>query len=325
MNDTGSPMITIGMPLFNAEDFLEEALDSLLSQSYSNFKLLISDNASTDNTESICRLYAIKDSRVSYTRQASNQGAIANFSSVLEAADTPYFMWAAGDDTWATEYIEKCISCLEADKSLGLVASLVVPFTNGVYSPAMQDLALLASNRPWKTRYNYLTQPEELGKANIIYGVYLTRLIQEVAARNPFKASWGADMNLVYSCLCTANLYVIDQPLFFKRQPARVETASVAKIDLSQSRHEQIAWLQLRTAWGNYVPYYWHYIRIDASDRNISYARRAFLIGCTLHLCYQKIWSPLCYYLGIVFRHRTEMIKSCAAIMRRSILRNHSK
>ena len=117
-------MITIGMPLFNAEDFLEEALDSLLAQSFCDFKLIISDNASADGTEHICRRYAKADSRITYTRQASNQGGIANFCSVLKAADTPYFMWAAGDDIWAPEYIEMCIANLQADPELGLVASI---------------------------------------------------------------------------------------------------------------------------------------------------------------------------------------------------------
>lgn len=317
-------MITIGMPLFNAEAFLGEALDSLLVQVFGNFILLISDNASTDGTEHICEVYARKDSRISYTRQASNQGASANFCSVLKAADTPYFMWAAGDDLWAPEYIEMCLAKLQADSALGLVASLVVPFIDDVYSRPKHQIVSLPSNKPWKTRYNYLTQPEEFGKANLIYGVYRTELIKKAALGNGIGSSWGADMNLVYSCLCAANLYVINKPLFFKRQP-RSDVIAAAHAQLSKAEHEQIAWRELCATWESYLPYYWNYVVIDAKDKRASPVHRFYLIGCSLSLACQKIWPPLQSYIRMKFRHRLERFKSYAARIRHRRLKNHGK
>ncbi|WNC86000.1 glycosyltransferase family 2 protein [Thermosynechococcus sp. QKsg1] len=89
--------LSIGMPVYNGAKFIREALDSLLAQTFTDFELIISDNASTDETEAICREYAAKDKRIRYVRQAQNLGAAANFKYVLDEARGEYFMWAAAD------------------------------------------------------------------------------------------------------------------------------------------------------------------------------------------------------------------------------------
>lgn len=87
MNKTNqSPEVSIGMPVYNGEKFIREALDSLLAQTYTDFELIISDNASTDDTEAICQEYTAKDTRVRYVRQAENKGPAANFQFVLDKA-----------------------------------------------------------------------------------------------------------------------------------------------------------------------------------------------------------------------------------------------
>ena len=80
-----SPRVSIGMPVYNGAAFLKESLDSLLSQTYGDFELIISDNASTDETESICRSYAAGDPRVRYQRQEENRGANAHKPSAQSA------------------------------------------------------------------------------------------------------------------------------------------------------------------------------------------------------------------------------------------------
>ena len=92
------PRVSIGMPVFNGDKFIREALDSLLAQTFTDFELIISDNASTDRTEAICREYAERDKRIRYVRQAENLGPAANFRFVLDEAVGEYFMWAAADD-----------------------------------------------------------------------------------------------------------------------------------------------------------------------------------------------------------------------------------
>ena len=73
------PRVSIGLPVFNGEQFLPAAIDSLLDQTYSDFELVISDNGSTDNTETICRDYAAKDPRVRYYRSNRNRGSVLAF------------------------------------------------------------------------------------------------------------------------------------------------------------------------------------------------------------------------------------------------------
>jgi glycosyltransferase involved in cell wall biosynthesis len=100
------PKITVGMPVYNGEDTLRPVLDSLLAQSFSDFELVISDNASMDDTANICQEYAAKDSRIRYVRQEKNLGGIGNFKFVFDEAQCEYFMWAASDDIRSPDFIE---------------------------------------------------------------------------------------------------------------------------------------------------------------------------------------------------------------------------
>lgn len=124
---SGKPRIAIGMPVYNGERYLREALDSLLAQTYRHFLLHISDDASTDATAEICREYAGRDERVSYHRHERNVGITANFNHALGcAADSDYFMWAAQDDWWAPEYLERCLKAMEGNPEVVFCSSKTV-------------------------------------------------------------------------------------------------------------------------------------------------------------------------------------------------------
>jgi glycosyltransferase involved in cell wall biosynthesis len=114
------PLVSIGMPVYNEERYLERALQSLLSQSFENFELIISDNASTDRTGEICLTYAAKDSRVRYNRMETNLGSCANFNRVFQLSNSAYFFWASGHDTRHETFIARCIEILERDASVVL-------------------------------------------------------------------------------------------------------------------------------------------------------------------------------------------------------------
>ena len=100
------PEVTIGLFVFNGEKTLRASIDTLLGQSFTDFELVISDNASTDGTESICREYSERDHRIRYTRQAQNMGSGANLKFVLDVARGKYFMWAACDDIRSQDFLE---------------------------------------------------------------------------------------------------------------------------------------------------------------------------------------------------------------------------
>jgi glycosyltransferase involved in cell wall biosynthesis len=116
MNETGSkPLVSIGMPVYNGEKYIRQALDSLLAQDYGHFELIISDNASTDGTAEICREYVAKDDRIRYCRNETNLGAVRNFNRVFELSSGKYFMWAATDNMLSSIFISCCFSLLQQD------------------------------------------------------------------------------------------------------------------------------------------------------------------------------------------------------------------
>ena len=125
-NEYPIPKVSIGMPVFNGQRFICKALDSLLAQSLTDCELIISDNASTDATGEICRGYASKDGRIRYIRQSENRGATWNFKHVLEKARAKYFMWAACDDEWSSNYVQRLTEALDRDLTVDFVYSRYV-------------------------------------------------------------------------------------------------------------------------------------------------------------------------------------------------------
>ena len=130
------------MPVYNGEQFIRAALDSLLKQTFKNFELIISDNASTDNTELICREYLKNDSRIRYFKQDKNLGAANNFQFVLNKAKGKYFMWAAHDDLWKKDFILKCVSLLRHD-NLAIAA-----ITRSIYNKSAKNSGDSPLNSP---------------------------------------------------------------------------------------------------------------------------------------------------------------------------------
>ncbi len=119
-----TPRLSIGLPVYNGEAFLAEALDGLLAQTYADFELVISDNASNDGTEAICRQRAARDPRVRYVRQEVNLGAMRNFNRVFELARGEYFKWAAHDDLHEPDFLKACVDVLDRNPDVVLAYPL---------------------------------------------------------------------------------------------------------------------------------------------------------------------------------------------------------
>ena len=157
-DSTDVPQVSIGMPVHNGELFIREALDSLLGQTFVDFELIISDNASTDRTEAICLEYAEKDYRIRYVRQIENMGALNNFKFVLNEAVGKYFLWAAHDDRRDKRFLELTVSVLDEQDEVGLVFSEM----------HVTDLVSLTS---YKSSFGY-------SDSNNLFCKYLFRLSQ---------------------------------------------------------------------------------------------------------------------------------------------------
>jgi glycosyltransferase involved in cell wall biosynthesis len=108
------PRVSVGLAVYNGENFVASALESILAQTYSDLEVIVSDNASTDRTPEICRAFALRDSRIRYTRNDANIGSTRNFNRVFGLSRGEYFKWAAHDDLIAPEFLHECVAELDA-------------------------------------------------------------------------------------------------------------------------------------------------------------------------------------------------------------------
>ncbi|NJO33277.1 MAG: glycosyltransferase family 2 protein [Rhodospirillales bacterium] len=122
---TKPPKVSIGLPVYNGEHYLQDAVRSILCQTFGDFELIISDNASSDRTEHLCRDLAARDARVRYHRNDRNIGAAANYNRCVELAQGTYFKWSAHDDLIAPSYLDRCVEVLDAHPDVVLCHSLV--------------------------------------------------------------------------------------------------------------------------------------------------------------------------------------------------------
>lgn len=136
------PTVSVGMFVYNGDSCIRDAIESILNQTFKEFELIISDNASTDKTEEICREYANIDHRIRYIRQPKNFGAAANMLFVLDQAIGEYYMWAAHDDVKSEDFLECNLKFLQENSDY--VASISpVRFKDGLPDPVrMGDKAL---------------------------------------------------------------------------------------------------------------------------------------------------------------------------------------
>src|SRR5947207_10432807 len=115
------PKVSIGLPVFNGEKFLAGALNGLLQQEFEDFELIISDNASTDSTEAICRDFATKDRRIRYQRNKTNIGASGNYNRVFELARGDFFKWASHDDECHPSLVRRCLETFDDAPALAVL------------------------------------------------------------------------------------------------------------------------------------------------------------------------------------------------------------
>jgi glycosyltransferase involved in cell wall biosynthesis len=209
---TSCPTVSIGLPVFNGADLLGAAVESLLAQTFTDFELIISDNGSNDQTETVARRYAEKDPRVRYHRSDRNRGAAWNHTRVLELARGRYFKWAAHDDLCAPQFVERCVGVLEQDPAVVLCYPETVLIDEvGRAVKACPDDCALASPRP-SDRFRHLLQ--NFGLSNPMYGVTRTAVLRSV---RPLGRYPGADLPLLAELALRGRFVRVPEPLFFRR------------------------------------------------------------------------------------------------------------
>lgn len=206
------PRVSIGLPVFNGEKHLKEALDSILAQTYPDFELIISDNASTDRTQEICLAYAAKDPRVRYYRNERNIGASKNFNRTFALSSGEYFKWAAHDDVLAPEFLEKCISVLEQDPSIVLCYSKTGCIDEHGALVGTYDYEMKIDSRKPHVRFGDLISL--MYPCQATFGV-IRKSVLEVT---PLMGNYiGSDRNLLAEIGLIGRIYEIPEYLFFQR------------------------------------------------------------------------------------------------------------
>ena len=219
MNTLKHPIVSIGLPVYNGEDFLKYALDSLLSQTFRDFELIISDNASTDNTPKICQEYVLRDKRIRYIRQNNNMGALWNFNFVLKQSNKEYFIWVSSDDKLHPEFLEKNIDILEKNKNV------VCSIGDVIYSDVV-NYEFKSNNETKKTfrqRYvksTYGTYESKVRtylkffQASMMYGLYRRDKLQKSITIN--KIFLAFDLSIILNVLKYGDFHVIDENLLHR-------------------------------------------------------------------------------------------------------------
>ena len=220
-----TPSLTVGLPVYNGEEYLAEALEALLAQTYADFELVISDNASDDATAEICRAFAERDSRIRYVRQPVNIGVDPNHHFLVEQARGRYFKWAAHDDLYHPELLQRCVEALEAhpDVVLAHAADAAIDEQGEVISALPYDVDS-ANPRP-SARLRSLLYVDG---GNDDYGVMRTDVVRRVA---PYGAgAYGSDRVFVAAMLLQGPFHHVPQILYYRREhPQRASKASKRK------------------------------------------------------------------------------------------------
>lgn len=216
MENTNSPLVSIGLPVYNGDNFLQEALDSILAQTYEDFELIISNNASTDSTEEICREYAAKDQRIRYYCNEKNLGAARNYNLVFELSQGEYFKWIAHDDLYAPESLERCVQVLNQMPSVVLCYPKT-KFIDELGKPIKdyQDNFNLCSSTPHERYKTFLRVAYDwYGFMNPIFGLIRTNVLKQTKLHGSFASS---DKILLGELALLGEFYEVPEYLFFRR------------------------------------------------------------------------------------------------------------
>lgn len=180
------PKVCIGLPTHNRAHTLKQAISSILNQDYEHIELVISDNASSDNTQKLCKEFSNQDKRIKYIRQSKNIGATNNFIEVLNNSSCEFFLWLSDDDWLDTDYISQCVKVLMEDETVSLVAGKIKYYAGNNYAYDGKVITIMHNSAPLRV-FSYYSQVTDNG---IFYGVMRKEQISRVTINNTIGGDW---------------------------------------------------------------------------------------------------------------------------------------
>jgi glycosyltransferase involved in cell wall biosynthesis len=219
------PPVSIGLPVFNGARFISEALDSLLAQTYSDFELIISDNASTDATRSICEEYAARDERVRYVRHEVNRGLAWNWNHAFELSRGIYFKWAACDDLYHPTFLARCLEILKENPDVAWchtlgrhIDSKGMPLVDQDAEDISHVHAVDGRKKSWCRTSDRLSRRFKavlLGQSGLdCYGVIRSEILRKTAL---FLPCFGAEKVFTAELALRGRYYEVPEVLYFAR------------------------------------------------------------------------------------------------------------
>jgi hypothetical protein len=213
------PRVGIGVTLYNRAAFLEEALDSLLTQTYPNVRFVLVDDGSTDGTEAIARAYAARDSRIRYVRHEERRGMVAAWRSAFEeatAGGAEYFAWGSDHDRWHPEWLAKLVAELQRDPR----AVLAYPLTERMDPEGMP---LSKPSKRFDTggvddlraRWAAFSRSDAVSAGDMIYGLMRSHTVR---AAGVFREVLCPDRLLVAELTLRGSIRQVPEVLWFRRQ-----------------------------------------------------------------------------------------------------------
>ncbi len=227
------PKVSVGLPVYNGQDYLSEAISSVLNQTFADFELVISDNASTDRTEEICWNYAKQDSRVRYFRAQENMGAAWNYNRVFELSRGQYFRWLAADDMFAPTLLEKSVFVLDGYPDVVLCFS----WTKDVDSDG-QEINVKPSTREYAAvrpsdRFYSLSITVPWHNCEEVFGLIRRDVLENSNLIAPYTDS---DRTLLAQLALFGPFYEIPEPLFWHR------LHDAGSVVVNPDNHQRAAW-----------------------------------------------------------------------------------
>ena len=228
---SSNPRVTIGIPVYNGENYLAESIESILAQTFTDFELIISDNASTDQTEAICRAFVARDGRVRYSRNEVNVGAAKNYNLLVDLAKGEYFKWQAHDDKCAPTFLARCVEVLDQDPALVLSYTGTADIdAEGNVTRKIPPKPTLSEPHASKRFYECVCVPHP---QTSVFGLIRTAVLRQTRLIGNYSSS---DRTLLGELSLRGPFYELPDYLFFKRHHPQ------AHWKVYRTRHARQVW-----------------------------------------------------------------------------------
>ena len=215
------PRVSVGLPVFNGDAYLAETIDSILTQDFDDFELIIGDNGSNDMTEEISRS-ATADRRVRYERSPVNRGATWNYNRLVGMAHADYFKWAAHDDLLAPTFLRRCVDALDStpEAVLSYPRTILIDGAGTMIDGEFHDGLDLRDSDPVVRFRRYLAHP---GEQHPVFGVIRNRCLRRTGL---IANCWGGDQVLLAELLMQGEFREVPERLFLRRYHAGTSLAA---------------------------------------------------------------------------------------------------